>query len=90
MCECCPEPSRPRTPEEEAARAAVRARLDAMLEADLKRRGLTVDQLLDPDCYGGPLARKPSKVWKRIVLLGLTLNQIWIEFKLSYYRVRSS
>jgi hypothetical protein len=53
MCEACgPTNPRPRTPEEQAAFDKVMANLREHIDKHFDQRGVTRDQLLDPDCYG--------------------------------------
>lgn len=45
MCEYCIVPEGPRTPEQIAAREAVRARLRESIDADLERKGVTAEEI---------------------------------------------
>ncbi len=72
MCESCG-PSRPliQTPEEKARSRALYAELSERLDRRLATQGLTRDQLLDPDCYGGPVKKARRRIAAGLANLGL-------------------
>ena len=72
MCEYCIEPTKPMSPEQEAEHQRVQAQLKKIIDDDLARRGMTMEELLDSDCPG---RRRPLvSGWERF----------WGDFRLNF------
>ena len=42
--------------------------LQGLIDADLKRRGTTVEAVLDPECFGTPMEKLRAK-WRRLLYI---------------------
>jgi hypothetical protein len=92
MCEYCVSEPRPRTPEEEARHREFLDSLNEATDRELARRGITRDELLDPDCYAevGTIEQCAKEVKKFFLLAWLGVCGGWIQLKILYWRLRAT